>query len=57
MNQEVARFLSTPEPKEKLLIGIGTEAVSSSPEALGAFIKSALTVWGKVIKDAGIRAD
>ena len=57
MNQEVVRFLSTPQPKERLLSSTGTEAVSSTPEELGAFIKTALTVWGKVIKDAGIKID
>jgi tripartite-type tricarboxylate transporter receptor subunit TctC len=57
LNQEVVRYFGMPEPKEQLLNGIGTEAISSTPEALGAFIKTSLSVWGKVIKDAGIKAD
>jgi tripartite-type tricarboxylate transporter receptor subunit TctC len=33
----------------------GMEAVGSSPEQLGATIKSEIAKWGRVIKEAGIR--
>jgi tripartite-type tricarboxylate transporter receptor subunit TctC len=31
--------------------------VGNSPDELGNFLKSEIAKWGKVIKDAGIRAD
>ena len=53
-HQEVARFVNTPEAKERFLNG-ATEPVGSSPEAFAASIKSDQTKWGKIIQDAGIR--
>jgi tripartite-type tricarboxylate transporter receptor subunit TctC len=35
----------------------GAEAVPSSPEAFGDFVKQEAAKWGKVIKAAGIRAE
>lgn len=56
LNQEIVRFLKTPEAKEQLL-NSGVEVVGSSPEQLGATMKSEILRIGKVIKDAGIKAD
>ena len=42
--------------KEKFFDG-GLEAVGSSPEQLAAAMKSEMARMGKVIKDAGIRAE
>ncbi len=55
LNQEVVRLLSNPELKERLA-GAGLECVGSSPEQLGAAMKSEMARMGKVIKEAGIRA-
>ena len=54
LNQEMVRFIKTPEAKEKLL-GTAAEAVGSSPEELGATVKADRDRLGKVIKDAGIK--
>ena len=56
LNQEMVRFLNSPEAKERLLPS-GVEASGSSPEQLAARIKTETAVLGKVIKDAGIRVD
>ncbi len=56
LNQETARFVNLPETKERLL-STGVEAVSSSPEEFTALIKADVARIGKVIKDAGIKAD
>jgi len=56
LNQEIVRFLKTAETKEKF-INAGVEVVGSSPEEFAAMIKSDITVLGKVIKDAGIKAE
>jgi tripartite-type tricarboxylate transporter receptor subunit TctC len=54
LNQEFVRALNGPQLKEKLF-QMGVDAVSSSPEEFGAFIRAEVTRMGKVIKDAGIR--
>jgi tripartite-type tricarboxylate transporter receptor subunit TctC len=56
LNRELVHFLGTAEAREKLF-STGSEAASSSPEQLAAAIKSDMTRLGKLIKDAGIRAD
>jgi tripartite-type tricarboxylate transporter receptor subunit TctC len=56
LNNEVVAFLNTPAVKERFLKS-GVEIVAGAPEQLSATIKSEVTRVGKVIKDAGIRAD
>ncbi len=56
LNQEIVQFISTAEAKQRLLM-TGVESVGSSAEQLAATVNSELQVWGKVIKDAGIRAE
>jgi tripartite-type tricarboxylate transporter receptor subunit TctC len=54
LNQEIVRFLKTPEAREKYL-SIGGEIVGSTPQEHAAKIKSSMVSMAKVIKDAGIR--
>ena len=56
MNQEVVRALNKAEVKEKFF-NAGIELVASSPDQFAAFIKSEITKWSKLIKDAGIKLD
>lgn len=56
LNQEIVRFIHTPDAKERL-IKFGVEPVGSSPEELTAIMKSEMVRLGKVIKSAGITAD
>ncbi len=56
LNQEMVRYLKLPEVKEKLLAN-AVESVGSTPEELGATIKSEMSRLGKLIKDVGIKAD
>ena len=56
LNQEIAQVLNRPEMKDRLLTS-GVEVVAGSPEQLAAAVKSDMARTGKVIKDAGIRAD
>jgi len=53
LNREVVKMLSDKSLLARLS-GDGVVAVSSSPEELGAYIKSESEKWGKVIRDAGI---
>lgn len=56
LNQEMAHILRQADVKEKFL-NIGVETVGSSPDELAAAVKVELAKWGKVMRDAGIRAD
>lgn len=56
LNREIVRFLNTPEAKDQFLKA-GAEAIGSSPESLAAAVKDEISKLGKVIRDAGIRAD
>ena len=56
LNREIVRFIRTPEATAKYL-SLGAEIVGSSPEEHAAILKSRIAVIGKVIKDAGIRAE
>ena len=56
LHGEIVKILSAPETKERLLAQ-GFEPVGSSPDEFGAYIKSEIAKWGKVIKAAGIRAE
>ena len=56
LNQEIVRVLNGADVKAKLFAA-GVEPVGSSPKEFAATLKSDMAKWGKVIKDAGIRAD
>ena len=56
LNTEIARIMRLPEVKDRLAAS-GAEAVSTTPEQFGAFIKSEMAKWRKVIQDANIKAD
>ena len=53
---EVVRVTQLPDTRERLAAA-GFEAVGSSPDAFAALIKNDTARLGKVIRDAGIRAD
>jgi len=56
INQAVGEILRQPEVHDALLKQ-GAEASPTTPAALGAFVKSEIPKWTKVIRDAGIKAD
>ena len=56
LQQETLRGLNRPEVREMLLRN-GIEAIGGSPEDFASTIKTDMAVLGKVIRDAGIRAD
>jgi len=55
-NRDVVEILQAPEAKAALLKQ-GAEAVPTSPEEFGAFLRKEIAKWGKVIKEAGIKAN
>jgi tripartite-type tricarboxylate transporter receptor subunit TctC len=56
LNAEFVRALNAPEVQQTLLTQ-GLEVKTSTPEELGAYMKSEFEKWAKVIKDAGIVAN
>ena len=56
LNHDSVRYLQTTEARERFL-AVGAETVGSTPEELAAKVKSEMARMGKVIKDAGIRAE
>lgn len=56
LHREIARYMRTPDAKERLLKA-GIEAVGNSPAEFAAIIRDDMAVKGKVIREAGIRMD
>jgi tripartite-type tricarboxylate transporter receptor subunit TctC len=56
LNAEFTKIMKSPETR-KQLAGRGAEPVTSTPEEAERFIKSETERWGKVVRDAGARAD
>lgn len=56
LNEEVVRYLKTPEAKENLF-NRGLEAVGSSPEQLAVAMKADMGRLEKVIKETGMRVN
>jgi tripartite-type tricarboxylate transporter receptor subunit TctC len=55
INTEIARTLRTPEVQERL-VSVGAEAVGSSPAEYTKFLQQETARWGRVLKEAGIKA-
>jgi tripartite-type tricarboxylate transporter receptor subunit TctC len=55
LNREIVKALHSPEVKD-LLAKQGLEAAPGTPDELAKFSKSEWDTWGKVVKEAGIKA-
>ena len=56
LNSEILRAANHPEYKQ-VLSAASIDLVGSTPEALGKFMKSEITKWAKVVKDANVKVD
>jgi tripartite-type tricarboxylate transporter receptor subunit TctC len=56
INAELNKGLAGAEMRDRL-INMGSDPVGGSAEEFGAFIKSELTKWAKVVKDSGAKVD
>jgi tripartite-type tricarboxylate transporter receptor subunit TctC len=56
LNIELAAILSETEVRERLAKD-GIETVGASPEEFGAYIKSEVEKWGKLVREAGIKLE
>jgi tripartite-type tricarboxylate transporter receptor subunit TctC len=55
INRDVVAVLSTPEARDQLLAQ-GAEPTPTTPQEFDAFLKSEIKKWGRVIKEAGLKA-
>jgi tripartite-type tricarboxylate transporter receptor subunit TctC len=53
---DIAAVTQDPEVRDKL-VGMGLEVVGSSPSDFAAYVRSESAKWGKVIRDAGVKAE
>jgi tripartite-type tricarboxylate transporter receptor subunit TctC len=56
LNAEIVRVLEIPDLKQ-FLFNQGLELSPSTPEQLGAQLRSDIARWGKVIRETGIKAN
>jgi tripartite-type tricarboxylate transporter receptor subunit TctC len=56
LNREIVKAIDAKDVRERLAAA-GVEPMSSSPEELGALVKSEVARWGKIVKESGIRLE
>ena len=56
IHSAATKALRVPAVKERF-VALGVQAVGSTPEEFGAFIREDLARWGKVIKTAGVKIE
>ena len=56
LHDEIVRALKAPDVRERLE-GVGFELVGGTPDAFGAYIKSEIKKWAKVVKTSGARPE
>lgn len=56
LSAEIARGTRLPEIRDSLT-NQGVEVIGSTPAEFGAFVKKEVELWGRVVREAGIRAE
>jgi tripartite-type tricarboxylate transporter receptor subunit TctC len=56
LSAEMVKILASPETRERFG-KIGVDVVASTPEQFSTHLRSEVTRWAEVVKDAGIKAD
>ena len=56
LNKEIVDLLRRPEPRDQIA-RTGADPVGNSPEEFGAYIKSEIVKWAKVVKAANIKLE
>ena len=53
---ETQRIMKLADVRERIT-GLGAQPVGGTPQEFGAFIRSEIAKWQKVIRDAGVKAE
>lgn len=53
---ELVRTVAMPDVRERM-VSLGMEVAGSTPDELGALVRSDIAKWGRVIKEAGVKVD
>ena len=53
---ELVKAVGLPDVKERMF-SLGMQVAGSTPDELGALVKSDIAKWSKVIKEAGVRVE
>jgi tripartite-type tricarboxylate transporter receptor subunit TctC len=56
IQRDIARVVNQPEDRERL-VNMGVDIIANTPEEFGAFLRSEIVRYAKVIKDAGIKVE
>jgi len=56
LNAEIVRVMQAPDLQARFA-ATGTEPRTSTPEEFGEFIRQEMVKWGKVVRQAGLKAD
>lgn len=56
LQRDIARVVNQPEDRERL-VNMGVDIIANTPEEFGAFLRSEIVRYAKVIKDAGIKVE
>ena len=57
LHRDIVSVVKDPEFRQKRLVAFGLEPVGNTPEEFTQLLKEAATLWGPIIKSAGIRSD
>ena len=53
---DVSKVLQQPDFRDRI-VNMGADVIGSTPDQFGAFMKSESTKWGRIIREANIRAE
>ena len=56
LNSEIGRIVSTPEMRDKLGAQ-GADVRTNTPDEFASFVRTEITKWAKVVKDANVKLD
>lgn len=56
IHTELVKVVGMPDVKEKMF-SLGMDVAGSTPDELGALVKSDIAKWSKVIREAGVRVE
>jgi tripartite-type tricarboxylate transporter receptor subunit TctC len=57
LNEDITRFVDTPQMKEWLLTSLGGEFAPNTPDQFAAFLAADSSHWRKIIKEIGLQLD